>query len=99
MTKNSLEVYTIESAEAEELREKLKGLFHHEKKLIIINRIAEFAHGLREKYSAEELHNYEAYCVLANSTPSRKPEKFDLEGEESVIRFMESLEREIEKQT
>lgn len=95
MTTNSFEGYAIESAEAEKLREKLKGLLHHEKKLVVIDRIAEFAHGLREKYSAEELHNYEAYCVLAGSTPRHKPEWFDLDGEDSVVRFMESVEREI----
>lgn len=96
MQENKLEGYTIESEGAHDLREKIRGLLRHERKLEAINRIAEFAHELREKYSADDLHDFEAYCVLAGSTPLHKPEHFDLEGEDSVVAFIESLEREIE---
>lgn len=92
MPENKREGYTIKSAEAEELRTRLKDLLRRENKHTAINGIAEFAHALREKYSAEELHDYEAYCVLSGSTPIKQPEHFDLEGDEPIVRFIEGLE-------
>lgn len=81
------------SEEAEELRKRKKPLMYKEDAR---NKMALFTRGLQENHSIEELHNYETYCVLAGSTPPHKPEYFDLEGEDSVVAFIESLEREVE---
>ncbi|MBI5913579.1 hypothetical protein HY839_04040 [Candidatus Azambacteria bacterium] len=45
----------------------------------------------------EELHNYEAYCIIVGSTPLAQPERFDLEGDESIEQFIERLESDIEE--
>src|SRR3989344_8891950 len=59
----------------------------------VSEKIAHFARNtLWKKHTPEELHNYEAYCILVGSTPLKQPEYFDLEGKESIARFMESLE-------
>lgn len=81
------------SEEAEELRKRKKPLMYKEGAR---NKIAFFTKELQERHSIEELHNYEAYCVLAGSTPPEKPEYFDLEDEESIVQFMDALEREFE---
>lgn len=48
-------------------------------------------------HSVEELHNYEAYCIIVGSTPLAQPERFDLEGDESIEQFIERLESDIEE--
>lgn len=98
MSENKPEGYRIEGAETEELREKIKNLMRHEKRSAVMNDIAEFAHALREKYSAEELHNYTAYCILIGSTPREEPDHFDFEGDESIVRFIDTLAEEMENE-
>lgn len=82
------------SEEAKELRKRKKPLMYKEDAR---NKMALFTRELQERNSIEDLHNYEAYCVLAGSTPPKKPEHFDLEGDESIVQFVERLENEIEK--
>src|SRR3989338_2405150 len=95
MSENKLEVYTIESAEAEKLRERFRKLIEKDE-MNTMNKLSIFAQELRKRYSPNELHNYEAYCVVVGSTPHEKPEFFDFEGDESIVQFITRLESEIE---
>lgn len=80
-----------EISEAETIRKKIGDLIK-KNPAAAIDKFAEFARELRERYSIEELHNYEAYCALAGSTPLKKPEKFDLDRENSIEKFLDNLE-------
>ncbi|MCR4284327.1 MAG: hypothetical protein NUV64_03410 [Parcubacteria group bacterium] len=82
------------SPEAKVLREKLKSLNRKDANLMS-NKIALFGQELKEKHGEDELHKYEAYRLLAGSGDRKKPENFDLPGEDSIERFMDSLEEEI----
>ena len=96
MSENKLEVYTIESAEAEKLRERFSKLIEKDA-MNTMNKLSIFAQELRKRYSPNELHNYEAYCVAVGSTPQKQPEYFDFEGDESIVQFIEHLESKLEK--
>ena len=80
--------------QAHELRERLKSMMYQEEKR---NKIWAFTRELQTRHSIDELHDYEAYCALAGSTPLKEPEYFDLPGNDSIIQFVENLENEIEE--
>lgn len=81
------------SEEAEELRRKRRPLIHNR---AAFNEMGLFALRLQEEHSIEELHDYEAYCVLVGSTPLKKPERFDLEGNDSIVAFIDMLVEKVE---
>lgn len=83
------------SEEAEELRKRKKPMMYKEEAR---NKMAFFTQELQERHSIEELHNYEAYCVLAGSTPPKKPEHFDLEGDDSIVAFIDALDAKMESE-
>lgn len=61
-------------------------------------KVFHFAHNvLLQNHTKEELHDYEAYCIVIGSTPSKQPERFDLEGDESIVQFIEHIECDIEE--
>jgi len=77
-------------------REKVKSLYKKNPySSIQCRKIASFGKKLQVKYGQQELHNYEAYCILIGSTPPKKPEKFDLKGEDSIEQFINSLTKEM----
>lgn len=82
------------SPEAIKLKEKIKLLYKKDVSLTM-DKIATFARELQTRYDLKELHNYEAYCALAGSTPLEKPKKFDLDGDDSIEKFINSLEEEL----
>lgn len=60
--------------------------------IAVSKKIFTFVHGiLLENHTEDELHDYEAYCIVIGSTPHKQPERFDLEGDESIVQFVEHL--------
>ena len=59
--------------------------------------IKSFADELIKKYSREELINYRAYHILIGSTPNpeKKPEFFDLPGEDSIEKYLDEKIKEL----
>lgn len=84
------------SPEAELLREKVK-LLKKKNADYTTNKIASFGRELQTRYPMKELHNYETYRFLVGSGARKKPEKFDLEGGDSIEHFINSLEEEISR--
>lgn len=63
--------------------------------IAVSEKIAGFIRGtLWNKYDRNNLVNYETYHIAIGSTPHTKPEYFDLEGEDSIVAFIESLAQE-----
>lgn len=64
----------------------------------VSEKVAEFVRDtLWGKYDRNNLTDYEAYHIVIGSTPHAQLKYFDLEGEDSIVAFIESLEREFEK--
>jgi len=82
------------SPEAKELREKLASLYRKDVEQAM-DKIVTFAQELQTRYSLQKLHDYEAYCILVGSTPMKKPKEFDIEGDDSIVKFIGLLEKEI----
>lgn len=78
------------SPEAKALRERLLSLYEKDVGPAM-DKIAVFARELQTRYSLQELHNYEAYCIMVGSSPMKKPEKYDLEGADSIEKFINSF--------
>ena len=97
MTMESPSFEKIEfSEESEEFKKKFRAVLEKDVGLVA-DRGAKFVRGtLWKAHSVEDLHNYEAYCVLISSTPLKQPEHFDLEGDESIVRFIDGIAEEVE---
>lgn len=85
------------SEEAKRFKESFRAVLDKDPGLVA-EKIAKFVRGtLWKTHTPEELHEYEAYCIIVGSTPLVQPEHFDLEGDESIVQFVERLENEIEE--
>jgi len=84
------------SSEAKALRERLISLYEKNAESAM-DKIATFARELQTRYSLQELHGYEAYCILAGSSPMKKPKEFDLPSGDSIAQFINSLEEELSR--
>lgn len=84
------------SEEGKELKERYSAVIRKDY-IAVSEKIAHFIRDtLWNKYDRSDLVNYEAYHIVIGSTPHAKPEYFDLEGEDSIVAFIDSLEREFE---
>lgn len=95
---SSMESHSIEkieySAQAQEFKKRYVE-FVKKNPIAVSKSIFTFVHGiLLENHTEEELHDYEAYCIAIGSTPDKQPGHFDLEGDESIVQFIERLAKE-----
>lgn len=84
------------SEEGKEFEKKFLAIFHKDR-IEISKKVAGFVRGmLWNKYNREDLDNYEAYHIVIRSTLIKKPEYFDLEGDDSIVHFIDTLAEEME---
>lgn len=85
------------SEEGKALKERYGALIKSSSGAIAYEKMADFVRGtLWNKYDRGDLDKYEAYHIALGSTPKEKLSLFDLEGEDSIVAFIDSLEREFE---
>lgn len=96
MESNSFEKIEY-SEQAREFKERFIEIMN--KNVISVSKkIFHFVHDILLKNHTEgELHDYEAYCIVIGSTPHKQPEHFDLEGDESIVQFINTLDKGEEK--
>lgn len=93
MPETKPETYT---EEGKAFKERCSAIIKKDR-IVINDRIADFVQNtLWKRPDRDDLLNYEAYHVIVGSTPQEKLDLFDLEGDESIVQFIERLENEVE---
>jgi hypothetical protein len=79
-------------AQENELRNKREELLNDPARdLEFQEKLADFGQKLREKYGREHVEKFRAFHILAGSTIPELATEFDLDGDDSIRRFIMNL--------